>query len=107
MKRIFTILILIILCSFTYAQSNQNIEKVLDDRGVIKPNSSGSYNTAGYTMTYGNHHQPVFNKINSPQNTNAYNRRAINEAQNCNKWSVTIFQGCQHFPPFFFDQPTI
>jgi hypothetical protein len=72
MKRIFTILILLILCSFTHAQSNQQIEKVLDKMGAIKPHSSGSYNTTGYTMSYGKNNKPLFNKITSPQNANTY-----------------------------------
>ena len=69
--------LLIVLASFLvniYSQdmSNQNIGKVLNESGSIKPNTTGSYNTEGYEMTYGKNKEPVFSKINSPQGTASY-----------------------------------
>jgi len=43
--------------------SNKSVGEILDETGVIKPNSSGSYNAEGYEMTYGNNKEPIFKKI--------------------------------------------
>jgi trimeric autotransporter adhesin len=85
MKKFITLLI--ILSSFLfnlYSQdmSNQNIEKILDKTGLIKPKTVGSFNTKGYKMTYGKNKEPVFSKINSPQESGSYEWGSLGSGHN-------------------------
>ncbi|MDR3668949.1 MAG: T9SS type A sorting domain-containing protein [Ignavibacteriaceae bacterium] len=73
--KIFCTLLLIIAFGFAYLNAQdtpQSVAKILNETGSIKPNTSGSYNTDGYEMTYGKNKEPVFSKINSTQGTSTY-----------------------------------
>jgi hypothetical protein len=85
MKLLCTVLF-ILSVSFVniYSQgvSDKSVGEILDERGAIKPNSTGSYNTNGYTMTYGRHNQPVFKKTNAPKITDAYTWGSLGSGRN-------------------------
>ena len=85
MKIFYTSLIILCVCSsnlFSQEMSSQSVAKILDETGVIIPNSTGSYNTAGYQMTYGKNNEPVFKKINSPNNTESFTWGSVGTGRN-------------------------
>jgi len=85
MKYLFTLLFILsaaFVNIYSQVNSDKSVGEVLDERGSIKPNSSGSFNTSGYTMSYGKNKQPVFNKINSPKNTETVTWGSLGKGRN-------------------------
>jgi hypothetical protein len=86
-KQIYTILIVLSVCFLNiYSQgiSNKSVGEILDTKGVIKPNSSGSFNAEGYEMTYGNNKEPIFKKIDHSASvqTSTYGWGTIDSVRN-------------------------
>ena len=71
MKSILAIVALAVLLPFYLLGQQESIEKILNEKGRIKNHSTGSYNAAGYEMTYGKNKEPIFKKSSSLQKTSS------------------------------------